>query len=160
MSRAREYLARVAATLPRQQRAVFLLRELEGLSYGQIAGRLGISRSAVESLLFRARRRFTQEYLRLDGEEPTPCSTIRHLVEVIGRADLGAWQVRQVARHLDHCHGCRSRVGRCLVDPPRGHGENSGTGATTVTSRGGPGTAGNASDISDSPVVLQRSSIG
>ncbi|HEY2706201.1 MAG TPA: RNA polymerase sigma factor [Candidatus Dormibacteraeota bacterium] len=67
MGQARDRIVRVAGNLPAQQRAVLLLREIEGLSYGDIAARLGISRGAVESLLFRARRRFKREYLRLDA---------------------------------------------------------------------------------------------
>ncbi|MDQ2910790.1 MAG: RNA polymerase sigma factor, partial [Actinomycetota bacterium] len=39
------------------QRAALVMRELEGRSYLEIAGVLGISVSAVEALLFRARRR-------------------------------------------------------------------------------------------------------
>jgi RNA polymerase sigma-70 factor (ECF subfamily) len=109
MGQARDRLRRVAAGLPAQQRAAFLMREIEGLAYGDIAARLGISHGAVESLLFRARRRFKKEYLRLEGEEPTACATIRHQVEVIGRTQLGAWQEHQIARHLDECSGCRGR---------------------------------------------------
>ncbi len=100
----------MAGALPAQQRAGLLLREIEGLSYRDIGTRLGISHGAVESLLFRARRRFKREYLRLEGEEPTTCATVRHLTTVIGRAHLGAWQERQVARHLEECSGCRSRL--------------------------------------------------
>jgi RNA polymerase sigma-70 factor, ECF subfamily len=44
------------AGLPRQQRDVLLLREFGGLSYEELAGALAVSDSAVESLLFRARR--------------------------------------------------------------------------------------------------------
>jgi RNA polymerase sigma factor (sigma-70 family) len=42
--------------LPRRQRKAFLLRELGGLSYGELGTALGVTRPAVESLLFRARR--------------------------------------------------------------------------------------------------------
>jgi len=44
-------------TLPRRQRNALVLRELGGLSYHELGRALGISHSAVESLLFRARRR-------------------------------------------------------------------------------------------------------
>jgi RNA polymerase sigma-70 factor, ECF subfamily len=111
MGEARDRVIQVAAALPAQQRAVFLMREIEGLSYGDIATRLGVSHGAVESLLFRARRRFKQEYLSLEGEGPTMCATTRHQLEVIGRARLGPWQEHQVARHLDVCSACRGRSG-------------------------------------------------
>ncbi len=42
--------------MPEQQRRALLLREWQGLSYREIAGELGLSQSAVETLLFRARR--------------------------------------------------------------------------------------------------------
>jgi RNA polymerase sigma-70 factor (ECF subfamily) len=43
-------------SLPRQQRSAFLMREFSGLSYAEVAHALGASESAIESLLFRARR--------------------------------------------------------------------------------------------------------
>ena len=43
--------------LPPAQREALLLREFGGLSYGQLAAALAVSEPAVESLLFRARRR-------------------------------------------------------------------------------------------------------
>jgi RNA polymerase sigma factor (sigma-70 family) len=42
--------------LPRRQRRALMLRELGGLSYYELGRALGVSQSAVESLLFRARR--------------------------------------------------------------------------------------------------------
>ena len=44
------------AELPKPQQQAFLLREFRGLSYEDLAVALGVSNSAVESLLFRARR--------------------------------------------------------------------------------------------------------
>ncbi len=44
------------SALPRRQRRAFLLRELGGLSYAELGAALGVTRPAVESLLFRARR--------------------------------------------------------------------------------------------------------
>jgi RNA polymerase sigma factor (sigma-70 family) len=44
------------AALPTTQRKALLLREWKGLSYAEIATQLGITSSAVEALLFRARR--------------------------------------------------------------------------------------------------------
>src|SRR3954464_9760370 len=40
---------------------ILVLRELEGLSYREIGERMGMSRPAVESTLFRARRRLSEE---------------------------------------------------------------------------------------------------
>jgi RNA polymerase sigma factor (sigma-70 family) len=52
-----ESLRRALAELPRQQRRAFVLREFSGLSYDELAVALGVSGPAIESLLFRARRR-------------------------------------------------------------------------------------------------------
>src|SRR3954470_16366569 len=41
---------------------ILVMRELEGQSYREIGERLGMSRAAVESTLFRARRRLGEEY--------------------------------------------------------------------------------------------------
>jgi len=47
-----------------RHRQVLLLREIEGLDYRSIAERLGVSCSAIETLLFRARGRFREEYAK------------------------------------------------------------------------------------------------
>jgi RNA polymerase sigma-70 factor, ECF subfamily len=44
------------AGLPEQQRRAILLREWQGLSYREVAAKLGLSQAAVETLIFRARR--------------------------------------------------------------------------------------------------------
>jgi RNA polymerase sigma factor (sigma-70 family) len=58
-----EALSAALAELPQQQRDAIVLREFYGLSYAEVAAALGVSGAAVESLLFRSRRRL-QEYLR------------------------------------------------------------------------------------------------
>lgn len=44
------------AGLPEQQRQAILLREWQGLSYREVATKMGITQAAVETLIFRARR--------------------------------------------------------------------------------------------------------
>jgi RNA polymerase sigma factor (sigma-70 family) len=44
------------AGLPEQQRQAILLREWQGLSYREVASKLGLTQAAVETLIFRARR--------------------------------------------------------------------------------------------------------
>jgi RNA polymerase sigma factor (sigma-70 family) len=48
------------ASMPEQQRRAILLREWQGLSYREIAAELELSQSAVETLIFRARRSLAQ----------------------------------------------------------------------------------------------------
>ena len=52
--------------LPEQQRRAILLRDWRGLSYDEVAEQLGVSRAAVETLIFRGRRTLAQNL----GEEP------------------------------------------------------------------------------------------
>lgn len=58
------FVAKVLNQLNPRHRQVLVLRELEGLDYRSIAERLGVSSSAVETLLFRARGRFREEYAK------------------------------------------------------------------------------------------------
>jgi RNA polymerase sigma factor (sigma-70 family) len=51
-----EALLRALERLPFNQRAALVMRELEGRSYAEIADTIGVSVSAVETLIFRARR--------------------------------------------------------------------------------------------------------
>jgi RNA polymerase sigma-70 factor, ECF subfamily len=55
---------------PRERSALFM-REFKGYAYSDIAARLGLSLSAVESLLFRARRSFREQ---LELADVTPCT--------------------------------------------------------------------------------------
>ena len=58
-------LANALAQLPATQRDALLLREWQGLSYTEIATRLCTTQSAVETLLFRARRNLARSTARL-----------------------------------------------------------------------------------------------
>ena len=59
-----DHLRGAFAELSQSHHRVLVLRELEGLSYREIAKKMDMSRPAVESALFRARRRLHQEYSR------------------------------------------------------------------------------------------------
>ena len=54
-------LAAALARLPQQQREAFVLREITGLAYDEIAGRTGSTVASVQMLLFRARRTLRAE---------------------------------------------------------------------------------------------------
>ena len=49
-------LSEALAEMPENQRRAILLREWQGLSYREISAQLGVSKAAVETLIFRARR--------------------------------------------------------------------------------------------------------
>ena len=71
-SEVRRAIRDVIETLPDRYRAILALRELEGLDYISIAETMNLSVSAVESLLFRARRRFTEVYQQVNDGVPPP----------------------------------------------------------------------------------------
>jgi RNA polymerase sigma-70 factor, ECF subfamily len=71
--------------LPEQQRRALLLREWQGLSCKEIAGELGLSSSAVEMLLFRARRGVVEE---LTAETPPRRRGLRGRLRASG--DMGS----------------------------------------------------------------------
>ena len=73
----RSTLRQVVDTMPARYRAILALRELEGLDYISIARTMNLSVSAVESLLFRARRRFTEVYQQVAGVEARPSAPRR-----------------------------------------------------------------------------------
>jgi RNA polymerase sigma-70 factor (ECF subfamily) len=56
-----EALCAALAELPTQQREAIVLREFYGLSYEEVSAALGLTDGAVESLLFRARKRLQAE---------------------------------------------------------------------------------------------------
>jgi RNA polymerase sigma-70 factor, ECF subfamily len=56
-----EELQRALSVLAPAQRQALVLRELEGRTYAEIAGTLGVSVSAVETLIFRARRALREQ---------------------------------------------------------------------------------------------------
>jgi RNA polymerase sigma factor (sigma-70 family) len=85
---------------------ILVMRELEGLSYREIGERLGMSRPSVESTLFRARRRLTEEYGELVSGER--CLRIQQIIAAAGgRGALGMRDQRRVGTHISYCAPCR-----------------------------------------------------
>jgi RNA polymerase sigma factor (sigma-70 family) len=83
---------------------ILVMRELEGLSYREIGERLGMTRPAVESTLFRARRRLTEEYEQLvTGER---CRRVQGIIATAAQGSLGARDRRRLARHVSYCQPC------------------------------------------------------
>ena len=87
---------------------ILVLRELEGLSYKEIGERMGMSRPVVESTLFRARRRLTEEYDELVSGRR--CERVMAVISADSAASLralGLRERRRMAKHLSHCQPCR-----------------------------------------------------
>jgi RNA polymerase sigma factor (sigma-70 family) len=94
---------------------VLVMRELEGMSYREIGKRLDLTRPAVESALFRARRRLENEYTELS--EGRRCEAMRQtMVRMAAGTHKGAEEHR-LARHAKRCHSCRKRAREMGIEP-------------------------------------------
>jgi RNA polymerase sigma factor (sigma-70 family) len=87
---------------------ILVMRELEGLSYREIGERLGMSRPSVESTLFRARRRLTEEYEELVSGER--CAQIQAIMTGATGGRVGTRDERRMARHVSYCQPCRRQA--------------------------------------------------
>jgi RNA polymerase sigma-70 factor (ECF subfamily) len=98
-----EDIRRALGELAFKQRAALVMRELEGRSYGEIAEILSVSVSAVETLIFRARRALREQ---LEGSlscREAELAVSRQLDGRLSRADRGALRA-----HLRTCSDCAS----------------------------------------------------
>jgi RNA polymerase sigma-70 factor (ECF subfamily) len=75
-------LGRTIGELPAQQRRALLLHELHGLPYREVAAAIGVSESAIASLLFRARIRLRAALRRTYAALPIPTlwNAVDHLL--------------------------------------------------------------------------------
>ena len=96
---------------------IIVMREFDGLSDGQIGEQLGMSKPVVESTLFRARRKLSEEYDELVSGRR--CERVQAAIEADGERPLGSLGLRdrrQLARHLGHCQHCRRHARMAGVD--------------------------------------------
>jgi RNA polymerase sigma factor (sigma-70 family) len=94
---------------------ILVMRELEGLSYREIAERLDLSRASVESALFRARRRLESEYA--DISEGRRCVAMRAVIARLAEGLRDRRDEGRLARHARRCHVCRRRARELGVEP-------------------------------------------
>jgi RNA polymerase sigma factor (sigma-70 family) len=100
----REDLRRLVADvrrLPDQQRSALLMREMEGLSYQDLAAALDVTVPAVKSLLVRARIGLVEAIEARD----TGCAEIRS--DLAAAFDRGVRCAGRSRKHLRECTGCR-----------------------------------------------------
>ena len=102
----------VAQRLPEKYRLVLTLRELQGLSYRRIALVLNMSESAVETLLYRARLRFKEEFVALEGAGQLDHEEVVPLLAPYIAGKLRRQQAEAVRRHVAICARCTRKVGR------------------------------------------------
>ncbi|HEY6052420.1 MAG TPA: RNA polymerase sigma factor, partial [Gaiellaceae bacterium] len=96
------------AQLRPAQRAALVMRELEGRAYAEIAVALGVSKAAVETLLFRARRALREQLEGTGG--------CRDAADLLAAETLTDDERRFLRAHLRSCSECatldRRRRGR------------------------------------------------
>jgi len=89
------------AKIPPQQRQAIVLREFEGRSYSEIAEILGVTTSALETLLFRARRSLAEEL-----QHQLTCTEAQLAVSRSVDGRLGRKERRRLRDHLAECPDC------------------------------------------------------
>jgi RNA polymerase sigma factor (sigma-70 family) len=87
--------------IPPQQRQAIVLREFEGRSYREIADILGVTTSALETLLFRARRSLAEEL-----EHQLTCTEAQQAISRAVDGRLGRKERRRLRHHLGECPDC------------------------------------------------------
>jgi RNA polymerase sigma factor (sigma-70 family) len=94
---------------------VLVMRELEGMSYREIGQQLDLTRPAVESALFRARRRLESEYAELS--EGRRCEAMRDTIARIAAGNAHGTEQHRLARHVKRCASCRRSACELGVQP-------------------------------------------
>jgi RNA polymerase sigma-70 factor (ECF subfamily) len=89
--------------IPPHQRQALVLREFEGRSYAEIAEILAVTTSALETLLFRARRSLAEEL-----EHQLSCTEAQLAVSRSVDGRLGRKERRRLRDHLVECPDCAS----------------------------------------------------
>jgi RNA polymerase sigma factor (sigma-70 family) len=96
-----EELVRALQRIPASQREALVMRELEGRSYKEIAGILGLTTGALETLLFRARRSLAEEL-----ESIATCEQAEHAISRQADGRLSRKDRRRLDEHLAGCDAC------------------------------------------------------
>jgi RNA polymerase sigma factor (sigma-70 family) len=99
----REDLARLVADiarLPEQQRSALLMREIDGMTYVDLAAALDVTVPAVKSLLVRARIGLVDAAEARDAD----CAEIR--IDLLDAHDRGVKASSRARRHMRGCDGC------------------------------------------------------
>jgi RNA polymerase sigma factor (sigma-70 family) len=100
-------LVHALGALSFNQRSALVMRELEGRSYAEIAEVLDLSSSAVETLLFRARRAIREQ---LEG--PLTCGEAEHALSLQLDGRLPADERGRLRAHLRECGECATLARR------------------------------------------------
>jgi RNA polymerase sigma factor (sigma-70 family) len=150
-------LVRALQRIPETQREAIVLRELEGRSAKEIAAILGVSATALQALLFRARRSLAEEL-----ENLVTCDRAELALSQLTDGRLGRKERRRLVAHLEECSSCariaalglkrrRSFKGLALLPLPLSlslfKGAPSASAAVGLPTIGSGATAGTAASV-------------
>ena len=96
-----EDLVRALQRIPETQREALVLREMEGRSYKEISAILEVSETALESLIFRARRSLAEEL-----ENLVTCDRAELALSQQTDGRLGRKERKRLVAHLEECPSC------------------------------------------------------
>ena len=102
-------LVRALQRIPPTQREALVLRELEGRSYVEIGALLGVTQSALETLIFRARRSLAEEL-----ENLVTCEAAELALSRASDGRLGRKERRRLRAHLGECASCARTAARTV----------------------------------------------
>ena len=94
-------LVRALQRIPTSQREALVMRELEGRSYKEIAELLGLTTSALETLLFRARRSLAEEL-----ENLVTCQSAELALSRDSDGRLSRKERKRLDDHIAECPSC------------------------------------------------------
>jgi RNA polymerase sigma-70 factor, ECF subfamily len=94
-------IVRALQQLPPAQRSALVMREFEGRSYAEVAEIMGVSQSALEALLFRARRSLAEKL-----EDGLTCTEAERALSLRLDGRLKLRERRRLRAHLRECPLC------------------------------------------------------
>ena len=106
----RRTVYQVAQRLPEKYRLVLTLRELQGFSYRKIAKAMNISESAVETLVYRARLRFKEEFVAEQASDEMDHRDVLAMLKPYLAGKLRRVQADAVRDHLARCVACSRKL--------------------------------------------------
>ena len=89
-------------TLPPNQRSALVMREFEGRPYAEIAEIMGVTQTALETLIFRARRSLAEAL-----EDGLTCAEAELAVSRRLDGRLSRREARRLKAHMRECQVCR-----------------------------------------------------
>ena len=98
------------ASMPARQHVALYLREIEKLSYKEIAQMVQSSEPAVEMLIFRARRGFAKAFERLEAAKQDRCVHARRSMAAILDGEATPVQRNAIRVHVDACTPCNGEL--------------------------------------------------